>query len=362
MGGVRIAGVALGLAAVLGSLTAAPRPSEAQGIDTSGDSVTFVVLGHLRGDRDRGLSHLLDELLVEVREIDPAFAVLTGDLIWGDPNGELDDKSVVAEEFDRLDAALAALEIPLYRVPGNHDVSDAGTLDLFVERYGELPRTVDIGGLRLIFLNTAWHPDAGPVSTTRGFNLGRSQLELLSESLADPAEYDHAFVFMHHILFWQEPHEPWFQEAHPLLVSGGVGHVFTGDYGPEKFSYLERDGVEYYQSGIAPNPALGILQGHEWNRLLAQQFDNFLEVRVGGRDVDVRVHTVGEVSTGHFTPDLWRSVWGRIRRRAPAEGGFTRLEAFLSTGKAKLFTAGVLGLTFLTGFGVGWLIRRRGTP
>ena len=362
MGGSRIAGLALGFAAVLGSQSLRPQRVAAQTVGTSGDSITFVVLGHLRGDRDRSLSHLLDELLVEVRELDPAFAVLTGDLIWGDPNGALDDKSLVAEEFDRLDAALEGLGIPIYRVPGNHDVSDAGTLDLFVDRYGELPRAVDVGRVRLILLNTAWHPDAGPVSPTRGFNLGPSQLEALSETLADPSEYDHAFVFMHHILFWQESHEPWFQEAHPLLVEGGVGHVFTGDYGPEKFSYLRRDGVEYYQSGIAPNPSLGILQGHEWNRLLAQQFDNFLEVTVAGPNVDVTVHTLGEVTTGHFTPDLWRAVWGRIQRRAPRESGFERLGAFLSTGKAKVFTAGVLGLAAVLGFGLGWMARSRRRP
>jgi hypothetical protein len=351
-----------GLAAALAVAVANPstlRGTVPQAVETASDSVTFVVLGHLRGDRDRGLSHLLDELLMEVERIDPAFAVLTGDNIWGDPVGELADKTVVGEEYDRLDAALAALGIPIFLIPGNHDVSDSGTYELFVDRYGELPRAVNIDGLRLILLNTAWDPGAGAISTTRGFNLGPSQIEFLGQSLADSSAFDHAFVFMHHILFWQEEHEPWWQEAHPLLVAGGAQHVFTGDYGPEKFSYKERDGVEYFQSGIAPNPALGILKGHEWNRLLAQQFDNFLEVTVRGPAVDVTVHTVGETSTGHFTPDLWRSVWGRTNRRAPREGGLVRLRAFLETGKAKLFTAGVLGLTLFVGFGIGWRVRRR---
>lgn len=327
-------------------------------VAASRDSVRFVVLGHVRGDRDRGLNHLLHELLGEVERLDPAFAILTGDLIWGDPRGQLEDKSPVAEEYERLDHELASLGIPVYRVPGNHDVSDAGTHDLFIDRYGELPRAVDLGRIRLILLNTAWNPDRGDTASTGGFNLGTGQLQFLEQELSDLSEYDHTFVFMHHISFWQEPHEPWWQEAHPLLAAGNVGFVFTGDYGPEKFSYLARDGVEYYQSGIAPNPSLGILKGHEWNRLLAQQFDNFLEVNVVDNLVDVTVHTLGETSTGHFTPDLWRAVWGRIHR-APRESGFTRLAAFLETGKAKLFTAGVLGLVFLAGCGAGWWVRRR---
>ncbi|MDH3732867.1 MAG: metallophosphoesterase [Gemmatimonadota bacterium] len=326
----------------------------------AGDPVTFVVLGHLRGDADRSLSHLLDEVLEEVERIDPAFAVLTGDIIWGDPRAELADKTVVEQEWARFDSALSRLSMPIYRVPGNHDVADRATYDLFVARYGEVPRVIDIDGLRLILVNTSWGPELGPAASTGGFQIVEPQLGLIRAALGDPTQYEQAFLFLHHLHFWQEPEDLWWTEVHPMLVDRGVRGVFSGDYGPQKFSHALEDGIDYYQSGIAPNPSLGILKGHEWNRILAQQFDNFLEVTVSGETVDLQVHTVGEVSTGHFTPDLWRDVWGTTRRRDLPRpgGGFERLSAFLETGKAKLFTAGVLGLALLVGFAVGTRVKR----
>lgn len=325
-------------------------------VQDAGSPVTFVVLGHLRGERDRRANVLLDELLDEVERLDPAFAVLTGDAIWGDPDGALEDLSAVEAEWSRLDSALSRLRVPIFRVPGNHDVSDAATYDLFVRRYGEIPRVVDVDGLRLLLLNTSWQPNHGPAASNGGYQLDPDQLALVESALADGADGRPTFAFMHHIHFWQTAGEAWWTQVHPLLAGGGVRTVFAGDYGPEKFSHDSRDGVEYFQSGIAPPPVLGLLKGHEWNRLLAQQFDNFLEVRVSGSDVDVRVHTVGEVSSGHFTPQRWREVWGTMIRTEP--GGFERLAAFLETGKAKLFTAGVLGGALVLGFGLGVLWRR----
>ncbi len=329
------------------------------GWQATADTVRFVVLGHLRGNRDRSLHYLLDELLSEVAEFRPDFAVLTGDLIWGDPRGVLDDKSVVEEEYDRLDAKLGTLGVPIFRVPGNHDVNDRPTWELFSRRYGEVPRTVDVGRTRLVLLSTVWQPDLGPRAPNAGFDLGPGQLAFLRHALEDPTAYGHAFVFLHHSHFWQDPDQRWWTEVHPLLRQGGVRAVFSGDYGPQqKYSHERRDGIDFYQSGIAPDPELGILKGHEWNRILAGQFDNFMEVTIVGEDVDIDVHTVGESSSPHWTPERWKAVWGTIHRWGAEPGGLERLRAFLGTGKAKLFTAGVLGLAFAVGFGLGWWLRR----
>ena len=51
-----------------------------------------------------------------------------------------------------------------------------------------------------------------------------------------------------------------------------------------------------------------ILRMRQSSRLMSSQFDNFLEVRVDGAAVDVRVHTFGEVSSGMFTPELYHSA------------------------------------------------------
>lgn len=338
--------------------TVSPSPQEA-------DSVSFVVLGHLRGDRDGGFHYNLDELLSEVVTLEPDFAVLTGDMIWGDLESEPADGDWVVEQWEAFDERLAEIEVPVYRVPGNHDISDALTRDIYVNRYGPLPQAVDVAGLRLLLLSSLRLPavDAEPVERTAMADLDSAQIAFLREQLADPSQYEHAFVFMHHLLWWEAEDGAWWQEVHPLLVSGGVRAVFTGDYGPQqKFSHMRRDGIDYFQSGIAPDPSLGILRGHEWNRILAQQFDNYLHVSVVGSDVEFDVETIGEISSGHFTPDRWRAVYGRTTRPG-RPGGRERLAAAVEHPKIRwLIGAAALVLLFVgtvTGFLVGRK-RRRG--
>ncbi len=125
------------------------------------DTVGFVVLGHIRGDARGGLHWRIDELLGEVRALEPAFAVLTGDMIWGDVQSEVTDSAGVVAEWEELDAALATLGIPVYRVPGNHDIAGLVTRDIYHERYGRLPQVIDIGGIRLLLLSSAWIPEDG---------------------------------------------------------------------------------------------------------------------------------------------------------------------------------------------------------
>jgi len=100
---------------------------------------SFVVLGHVRGNDD-GLQHpTLDPLLAKVRELKPDMIFLTGDMIWGGLGKKQQQAEVITQDWDRLDAKLAQLGIPVYRVPGNHDVHDPVTRDIYFARYGKLP-------------------------------------------------------------------------------------------------------------------------------------------------------------------------------------------------------------------------------
>ncbi len=326
------------------------------------DTVGFVVLGHIRGDARGGLHWRIDELLGEVRALEPAFAVLTGDMIWGDVQSEVTDSAGVVAEWEELDAALATLGIPVYRVPGNHDIAGLVTRDIYHERYGRLPQVVDIGRIRLLLLSSAWTPEDGDTRKRvriRGLPLDSAQVEFVRAALADTTAYDHAFVAMHHLLWWEDADAPWWREVHPILAAVGVRAVFSGDYGPAKFSHLERDGVQYYQTSVSPDPTIDILRAHEWNRLLAQQFDNFLSVTVAGPSVDVEVHTIGEVSTGHFTPDRWRAVYGSIRRPPPQRGLSARLRSLLERRAGRMAAVVAIGLALAGAAVLGIIAGRR---
>jgi hypothetical protein len=96
------------------------------------------------------------------------------------------------------------------------------------------------------------------------------------------------------------------------------------------------------------------------NRVLATQFDNFLEVEAGEQGVEVRVHVFAAESSAQFTP----ARFVEVTRPAPPEPLWTRaLQQFRRPERALLLlvgTAGLLLLGFLLGRRVGR--QERGRP
>ena len=313
---------------------------------------SFVVLGHVRGGKD-GPNPKLPELFDKVRALKPAFVVLTGDMIWGDLNHKPSIRDTVLREWTHLDSALATLGVPAYRVSGNHDVQDVVTRDIYWQRYGKLPQVVALGKTRLILLASNWIPQDGDTAKMRfirGTDLDTAQVTWLRTELAKPG-FEHTFVFLHHLLWWEPDEGRWFTEVHPLLVAAKVDNVFSGDYGPLKFSTMLRDSIRYYQASMEGQPSLAILRGSPSSRLLSNQFDNFLEVRVNGPKPDVRVHTLAEVSSGMFTPYHYKKVNEPVV--APPAPLHQRLWAVINSPKRLI----ALALGLLIVFGFGWFAR-----
>lgn len=290
-------------------------------------TVEFVVVGHLRGDDNGEELVYLDELVSDVRRLEPDHVFLTGDLIWGDVNSDVTDLAAVERDWERLDGRLAAIGAPLHRVPGNHDINDVGTRDLYLQRYGSLPRAVRDRECLFLLLSSAWipaddDPRKHPQAFIRGKDLDPEQIEFVRSELARGG-FEHAFVFMHHMLWWHES-APWWRDVHPVLAEDGrVRAVFAGDYGPTKFSHVARDGIDYVQSSVENQVSLEMLRTLESSRMLASQLDTFLHVTVRGPDVEIDVRPVAAFSSGKFTPahhdavfeyDKW-SLGRRLQRK-----------------------------------------------
>ncbi|HTL04361.1 MAG TPA: metallophosphoesterase [Gemmatimonadales bacterium] len=305
-------GLAVALAATTGRAVAAQPDSIAR------RPYSFAVLGHIRGEGDGLLNPKLGELLDHLRALHPDFVVLTGDIIWGDLFGggdgsdhaALPDTVKVKRQWDDVDSALATLHIPVYRVPGNHDISDLGTKRIWWQRYGAVPRVVERYGSRFVLLASAWIPadqDTVRRLITRPARLDSSQTSWLKSELARHGSWDHSFVLMHHLMWW-EPNAWWWKEIHPLLRPAGVATVFGGDYGPLKFSRLVRDSVLYVQGSMEGIMKLATLQGIASARVLSAQFDNFLFVQVNGPRVDVQVKILGEWSSPQYEPAFVKAM------------------------------------------------------
>ena len=75
---------------------------------------------------------LMGRITEKVNKLKPDFVVFSGDMVhWTDNAASLDGFKQMCSEFDK--------DIPLYFVPGNHDVTNDATkenVEAFVARYG----------------------------------------------------------------------------------------------------------------------------------------------------------------------------------------------------------------------------------
>lgn len=299
-------------ALLLAALLALPAAAQAP----EADPWSFVLLGHPRGGPDNGIfpRERLDEAIAEINRLRPDFTVLLGDIVWGDFERAGARRELVDADWDEVARIWSRLEAPWYAVPGNHDVWDPVTRDLWIERFGALQRAFEHKGSRFLLVNSCWTPegDTGsvPGESIRGAPLPPERVAWIGDELAASAGAAHVFVLQHHVLWW-DADAPWWSDVHPLLVQSPapVRLVAAGDLGPLKFGHLERDGVDYVQTSIELNePPLVMKRNREGTRVLTQQPDTFLLVTVEGPDVRLELRTLGAFSSGHFTPDEYREV------------------------------------------------------
>ena len=128
------------------------------------------------------------------------------------------------DEFERVDALLAASDVPLVAVPGNHDVPKATDdhetppVAAFADRYAgsEFPVIREVGGLTVVGVNTAG--TAGHLTGTHEGALTSDQVARVDDALADAGE---AIVVGHHPLAGPADHESPVSPAplHPPMKS-----------------------------------------------------------------------------------------------------------------------------------------------
>jgi hypothetical protein len=238
----------------------------------SDQAFTFAVMGETRppvpGMPFPAVSHaVMDELSL----IRPAFVLCTGDIIWGFQ----DTPQEMLNELDRFRALADRAGVPLYNVPGNHELQSNPMALEVLERWGhDLYGSFDVGRNHFVALNTEEINREGRVTG--------EQLEWLESDLTEHGDAATVFVFMHRPLF------SWFQgDFNPddgeiltrLFRDHSVKAVFSAH---DHFFYEEvHDGVRYLTVGGAGAPAY--TQPHGGG------FSHYLLVTVGGGEPDVTV-------------------------------------------------------------------------
>ncbi len=239
----------------------------------------FVVIGDTRPKFASEDFRVFEGLIDRINQRAPALVINVGDLVYG--YGALSKE----KQWDKYERAIRAFTVPYWQLPGNHDVFSATARRIYARRFGRFYQAFDRAGCHFVLLDNC---EAG-----RWGELGPEELAWLKADLGRSTA-PNVFVFLHFPVWEPERVAPryyefWNQTLHPLFRASRVKAVFGGhyhSYGPSR----ELDGIRYFITGGG-----GAELRPEYRKAGGEH--HFLEVRVRGTNLDVRVVTErGELS------------------------------------------------------------------
>jgi len=214
--------------------------------------IRFAVLGDRTGDHQPGL---YGKAVEEVNRLRPEFVMTVGDMI----EGYTEDSTILKEEWEEYLALLEPLSVPVYHVPGNHDIT-SDPLEAFYERYigVDANYSFDHRGVHItIFDNSRWESSE---------ELPQEKIDWLIDDLQKNNGADYNLVFMHKP-FWYNTTalgEP--DTLHSVFTAFGVDGVFTGHY--HRYFSGEYDDISYTSIGASgarlPDNQFGLMQHFAW--------------------------------------------------------------------------------------------------
>ncbi len=197
----------------------------------------FIVIGDTRPDKPNTLKSQ-PEFLRQIQEINnmgPELVINTGDLI----DGHNEDTAMTIQQWDVYDKERKLFKVPYYQVPGNHDIWDTTSQELYQRYCGDLWFAIVRKNALFLVLNSvnfAIEPDL----------FDKSQLVWLEKTLEQYKDVPFKFVFLHHPLW--TTYQDWKLDIHPLLVRYKINAVFAGHI-HQYCRFPDRDGIRYYVTG-----------------------------------------------------------------------------------------------------------------
>ena len=110
-------------------LTPPPSPWVGKVMDDNSKKFTFALFSDLNGgERD----HIFEVAAAQLALLKPDFVVSIGDLI----DGGTEDQEQLLKEWDSFDKRAEKAGAPIFRVGGNHDLTNVKMREVWAERYG----------------------------------------------------------------------------------------------------------------------------------------------------------------------------------------------------------------------------------
>ncbi len=165
--------------------------------------------------------------------LQPEFVICVGDLI----EGYTEDVTTLDAQRDELDALVDGLEMPFFRVAGNHDVSNPFMIEHYKERYGRTYYSFTYGDVLFLCLCTE-----DPTHMV----LGEDQIEYMKKALDENEDVRWTFVFMH-VPLWDAP-DPYVEKSDwprmEALLKDRKHTVFAGHY--HVYTKHTRNDADYF--------------------------------------------------------------------------------------------------------------------
>jgi len=197
----------------------------------------FIVVGDTQPGEPHEFSPFFFRMIDEWNILKPPFVISLGDLILGGAVEGLDSQW---SEFENI---IAKLHIPFFPAPGNHDISDKASEEIYKQRMGPVCYAFTYGNARFIFLDTE---EPGQVDTFSDI-----QIEWLKKELAKVKE-KHLFVFFHKPYFVDPKHPGW-STIESLLQPFPSVFVFAG-HDHRYLNVGRRGNIQYAISGGGGGP------------------------------------------------------------------------------------------------------------
>src|SRR5262249_51668329 len=167
--------------------------------DDPRDFAFAVVSDRTGGDRAGVFERAVDALNL----LSPAFVVSIGDLI----EGGTEDPAQLDAMWAEFDAITARLQMPFFRVPGNHDYSNPTMARDWVRRFGPSYYSFVYKGVLFLALNSELFSSyRNPGHPVEGGDTQEAQMRFIERALAEHRDARWTVVLLHQP-FWDTPGE-----------------------------------------------------------------------------------------------------------------------------------------------------------
>ena len=194
----------------------------------------FIIVGDRTGGGENEWP-LFDRAMDEINLLQPDFAIMVGDAI----QGYSQDPDEIASEWQDFHQHADRLQVPLFLLPGNHDISSPDMLRWWQAHIGRTYYSFDYKACHFLVLNTQeyWLQNDS--------SIGAEQVRFAVEDLERNKEARHTFVFMH-VPVWDDPNNADWKQIETAL--GNRSHtVFAGH--THRLTFERRQGSRFFIVG-----------------------------------------------------------------------------------------------------------------